>query len=246
VSKADEKKPPILEEIRAREGQHVVIVIPAYNEERSIIAVIRGLQQQGFARLIVVDDGSSDRTGELARQEGVILLRHSLNRGLGGALGTGIKAALRLGAKLIVTFDADGQHDPADIWRLLRPIENGAADVVIGSRMLDPVGMPYSRRLANWTANFVTYVLFRARTTDSQSGLRAFSSCAAARMQLRTSGMEVSSEIIAETVKHGLQWQEMPIKAIYTDYSLSKGQSFTVGLKTLLRLILAKMRRLAL
>jgi len=84
------------EERRSRGEKHIIIVIPAYNEERSIIAVIRGLKQQGFARLIVVDDGSSDRTSELARQEGVILLRHILNRGLGGALGTGISAALRL------------------------------------------------------------------------------------------------------------------------------------------------------
>jgi glycosyltransferase involved in cell wall biosynthesis len=246
VYEYDEKKQPLLEEIRARGDKRVAIVIPAYNEERSIIAVIRGLKQQGFARLIVVDDGSSDRTSELARQEGVILLRHILNRGLGGALGTGINAALRLGAKLIVTFDADGQHDPDDIGRFLKPIENGEADVVIGSRMLDPVGMPYSRRLANWIANFVTYLLFRARTTDSQSGLRAFSSHAATRMRILTSGMEVSSEIIAETVKNGLQWKEVPIKAIYTDYSLSKGQSFKVGLRTLMRLILAKVRRLAL
>jgi glycosyltransferase involved in cell wall biosynthesis len=234
------------EERRSRGDKHVVILIPAYNEERSISAVIRGLKQEGFARLIVVDDGSSDRTSELARQEDVLLLRHILNRGLGGALGTGISAALHLGAEIIVTFDADGQHDPDDIGRLLEPIENGKADVVIGSRMLDPIGMPYPRRLANWTANLVTYLLFRVWTTDSQSGLRAFSYQAAARMQLLTSGMEVSSEIIAETVKHGLQWQEVPVKAIYTDYSLSKGQSFTVGIRTLMRLILAKVRRLTL
>jgi glycosyltransferase involved in cell wall biosynthesis len=234
------------EERRRCREKHVIIVIPAYNEERSIIAVIRGLKQQGFATLIVVDDGSSDLTSDLARQEGVILLRHILNRGLGGALGTGISAALRLGAELIVTFDADGQHDPNDIGRLLKPIENGEADVVIGSRMLAPIGMPYSRRLANWTANLVTYLLFQVWTTDSQSGLRAFSRQAVTRMQLLTSGMEVSSEIIAETVKNRLKWKEVPVKAIYTDYSLSKGQSFKVGIKTLMRLILAKVRRLTL
>jgi glycosyltransferase involved in cell wall biosynthesis len=234
------------DERRSRADKRVVIVIPAYNEERSIIAVIRGLKQQGFARLIVVDDGSIDRTSELAGQEGVILLRHILNRGLGGALGTGINAALRLGAELIVTFDADGQHDPNDVGRLLEPIENGEADIVIGSRMLDPIGMPYPRRLANWTANLVTYLLFQVWTTDSQSGLRAFSSQAAARMQILTSGMEVSSEIIAETVKNRLKCKEVPVKAIYTAYSLSKGQSFKVGLKTLMRLTLAKVRRLTL
>ena len=224
----------------------VTIVIPAYNEERTIVDVIHGLKRHGFTRIIVVDDGSSDRTGELARQEGAVWVRHILNRGLGGALGTGITAALRLGAEAIVTFDADGQHEPDDIARLLEPIMAGEADVVIGSRMLDPVGMPYSRRLANWTANIVTYALFRGWTTDSQSGLRAFSSQAAAQIQIMTNGMEVSSEVIAEIVKNSLKYKEVPVQALYTDYSLSKGQSFTVGLRTLRKLILAKARRLAL
>ena len=90
-------------------AKRVVVVIPAYNEERTIVEVIRGLKQRGFTTLIVVDDGSSDRTGELASGEGVIRLRHIMNRGLGGALGTGISAAVRLGAEVIVTFDADSR-----------------------------------------------------------------------------------------------------------------------------------------
>jgi UDP-N-acetylglucosamine---dolichyl-phosphate N-acetylglucosaminyltransferase len=139
---------------------------------------------------------------------------------------------------------SDGQHDPSDIMRLLEPVGVGEAEVVIGSRMLDPRGMPYRRRLANWTANVVTYLLFGGWTTDdSQSGLRAFSSRAATRMQIITTGMEVSSEIIAETVRNGLKWKEVPVKAIYTAYSLSKGQSFTVGLQTLMKLILTKDQR---
>jgi glycosyltransferase involved in cell wall biosynthesis len=223
--------------------KRVAIVIPAYNEEQTISEVIRSLKRHGFGTLIVVDDGSCDRTGELASQEDVIVLRHILNRGLGGALGTGIAAALRLGAEAIVTFDADGQHNPDDIARLLEPIITGEADVVIGSRMLEPIGMPYPRRIANWTANIVTYLLFRGWTTDSQSGLRAFSSQAAARIQIMTSGMEVSSEIIAETIKNRLMRKEVPVQAIYTDYSLSKGQNFKVGLQTLSKLILAKARR---
>jgi glycosyltransferase involved in cell wall biosynthesis len=226
--------------------KRLAVVIPAYNEERTIIEVIRGLKQHGFVTLIVVDDGSSDRTGELACHEGVILLRHIINRGLGGALGTGITAALRLGVEAIVTFDADGQHDPDDVARLLEPIAKGEADVVIGSRMLEPTGMPYARQLANWSANIVTYLLFRGWTTDSQSGLRAFSRRAAAQIQIITNGMEVSSEIIAETVKNRLKRKEVPVQVVYTDYSLSKGQSFKVGLRTLMKLILAKVRRLAL
>jgi glycosyltransferase involved in cell wall biosynthesis len=226
--------------------KRVAIVIPAYNEERTIVEVLHGLNLRGFTWVIVVDDGSSDRTGALACQEGAIVLRHILNRGLGGALGTGITAALRLGAEAIVTFDADGQHDPDDIARLLEPIMAGEVEVVIGSRMLDPVGMPYARRLANWTANIVTYLLFGSWTTDSQSGLRGFSSQAAAQIRIMTNGMEVSSEIIAEIVKNRLKHKEVPVHTLYTDYSMSKGQSFTVGLRTLRKLMLAKARRLAL
>lgn len=224
--------------------ERVTVVIPAYNEERTIVGVIRGLKAKGFAQIIVVDDGSSDRTGKVVREEGVVLVRHLLNRGVGGALGTGIKAALRFRPNIVVTFDADGQHDPDDIPRLIEPIEKGEADIVIGSRMLDPAGMPWSRRVANRIANVVTYLLFGVWATDSQCGLRAFSRDAAARIRIMTSGMEVSSEILAEIVRNRLRYREVPVKAIYTDYSLSKGQSFTHGLHTLLKLMLAKVRRL--
>ena len=225
--------------------ERVTLVIPAYNEERTIGSVIRSLKAKGFVQIIVVDDGSSDRTGELARAEGVVLLQHLFNRGLGGALGTGIKAALRFRSESIVTFDADGQHDPDDIPRLIEPIEKGEADIVNGSRMLDPAGMPWHRQVANRIANVVTYLLFGVWTTDSQCGLRAFSRDAAARIRIMTSGMEVSSEILAESVRNRLRCTEVPVKVIYTDYTLSKGQSFTQGLHTLLKLILAKVRRLS-
>ena len=224
-------------------GDHVAVVIPAYNEARTIEGVIRGLGAKGFTSIIVVDDGSTDRTGELAGRLGTTVVRHILNRGLGGALGTGLRAALRLRPEIIVTFDADGQHDPDDIRQLLGPIEQGEAEVVIGSRMLAPAGMPWSRRLANRIATLATYLLFGVYSTDSQSGLRAFSRDAAARIKIGSSGMEVSSEIISEIVRNRLRWKEVQAKAIYTDYSLSKGQSFRVGLRTTMKLILARLRR---
>jgi glycosyltransferase involved in cell wall biosynthesis len=224
-------------------GEHVAVVIPAYNEARTIEGVIRGLMARGLLCIIVVDDGSIDRTGELAGQQGAQVVRHILNRGLGGALGTGLRAALRLKPEIIVTCDADGQHDPDDIRQLLGPIEQGEADVVIGSRMLNPAGMPWSRRLANWVANLATYFLFGVRTTDSQSGLRAFSRDAAEQIRIMSNGMEVSSEIIVEIVRSGLRLKEVPVRPIYTQYSLSKGQSLNVGLHTLTKLLLARIRR---
>ncbi len=221
------------------------IIIPAYNEASTIghvIEQVRGVDLPGVEKeILVVNDGSSDRTVEIARSKGAVVIQHIINRGLGGALGTGIEAALRRGADILVTCDADGQHSPDDIRKVVEPIRRGQADVVIGSRMLETGGMPWTRRMANRLANLVTLVLFGIRTTDSQSGLRAFSRSAAKQIRIRTNTYEVSSEICGEIGRHRLRFIEVPIQAIYTDYSLSKGQGFTVGLKTLFRLILTKL-----
>jgi UDP-N-acetylglucosamine---dolichyl-phosphate N-acetylglucosaminyltransferase len=223
----------------------LAIVIPAYNEEFAIGQVIQqvtSVDLPGFEKeIILVNDGSSDKTGEIARSKGVVLIQHIINRGYGGALGTGIEAALRWGADILVTCDADGQHSPDDIRKVADPIRMGQADVVIGSRMLETGGMPWIRRIANRVANLVTWVLFGIRTSDSQSGLRAFSRSAAEQIRIRGNTFEVSSEICSEIGRHRLKFIEVPIKTIYTDYSLSKGQGFTVGLKTLVRLILTKL-----
>lgn len=217
------------------------IVIPAYNEAHSIQRVLEGLKHAGYPSILVVDDGSTDETYDLAYKEGVYVARHLLNSGLGGALGTGIQGALMLGADIIVTFDADGQHAVEDIPDLIAPIEKGEADVTIGSRLLDHRGMPFRRVMMNWVANVVTFLLFGIWVTDSQSGLRAFSRDAARLLRIRTRHMEVSSEIIREIGTHRFRYKEVPIQAIYTDYSLSKGQNFFLGMKTLVKLILHRL-----
>lgn len=223
----------------------LTIIIPAYNEESTIGHVIQQVRAVNLPdaekEIVVVNDGSTDQTEAIARSKGAVVIQHIINRGLGGALGTGIEAALRRGADILVTCDADGQHSPDDIRKVVEPIRMGQADVVIGSRMLETGGMPWTRRMANRLANLVTLVLFGIRTTDSQSGLRAFSRSAAKQIRIRTNTYEVSSEICGEIGRHRLKFIEVPIQAIYTDYSLSKGQGFTVGLKTLFRLILTKL-----
>jgi len=222
------------------------IIIPAYNEASTIghvIAQIREVDLPGVERVIlVVNDGSSDRTEEAARSTGAVVINHILNRGVGGALGTGIEAALRQGADILVTCDADGQHSSEDVRKVMEPVRSGQADVVNGSRMLAADGMPWTRRIANRVANLVTWVLFGIHMTDSQSGLRAFSRSAAMQIRIRTNTYEVNSEVCGEIRRHRLRFMEVPIRAIYTDYSMSKGQGFTMGLKTLIRLILTKLR----
>lgn len=217
----------------------VSIIIPAYNEEKTIGEVVRRAKKHS-AQVIVIDDASFDDTSKMAMAEGAKVYRHAINRGLGGAIGTGFKIALIENTEILITLDADGQHDPEDIPALLRPIIDGRADVVIGSRFLSRQDVPALRRLYNSLGNIVTLALFGVKTTDSQSGFRAFNKKAIEEIRIKSDRMEVSSEIIKEIGLRKLRVEEVPIKAIYTEYSLSKGQSFVVGVKTFLKLLIIK------
>lgn len=219
------------------------IIVPAYNESRTIRQVLDKIKTKYDPRfIIVIDDGSTDDTYDQAMSADVRVYRHCINRGLGGALGTGLAVVKALGAELAVTLDADGQHDINEIERLIEPIAQQQAQVVIGSRLLQPRGMPLIRRVYNFVANIITWIIFGVWTTDSQSGFRAFSKDAIEKIDLHTNRMEVSSEIFKEIRAKGLRFKEVPIKAIYTDYSMSKGQGFFVGIKTVARLILLRLR----
>ena len=219
----------------------ILAVIPAYNESQTIAEVLRDTSRF-VDGIIVVDDGSTDRTAEIARTHGALVVRHVINRGLGAAIGTGFEMAKRLSADVVVTLDADGQHDPSEIPKFISAIV-GNADVVIGSRVLNWRDMPWHRKCATVIGNLVTFFLFGAWVTDSQSGFRAFTSFALRHIQIKTNHMEVSSELIAEAKRLKLNLVEVPIKAIYSDYSLSKGQNFVGGLRTLMKLILKRIRQ---
>jgi glycosyltransferase involved in cell wall biosynthesis len=171
----------------------------------------------------------------------VVLLRHKINRGLGAALGTGLAYARARGADFAITFDADGQHAPDDIAAVLSPLLAGEVDAVIGSRLISPKGMPWYRVVGNRGLNVFTFLLYGLWTTDSQSGLRGFSRSALERIEVRTERMEVSSEFIREIRRLRLKWKEVPIQAIYTDYSLQKGQSNWNAFTILFRLVLQRL-----
>ncbi len=218
----------------------IAAVMPAFNEEKVIGQVLLKLKSH-VDQIIVVDDGSRDRTSQIAKDHGAIVYRHPINRGLGGALGTGIKAALLNGADVIITVDADGQHDPEEISAMIKPILDGQADVAIGSRFLIKQSMPLFRRTGIPFFNLVAFILFGIRSTDSLSGMRAFSKKAAQSLKIRASGMEASLEILKESRALGLKMKEVPIKAIYTEYSTSKGLKFLPGLKFLIKVFASKL-----
>ena len=210
----------------ARTDTELWIVVPAYNEEPQIATTI-GLLGNHLPRVVVVDDGSTDRTAREAKRAGAFVVQHAINLGQGAALLTGIKLALLKGAGDIVTFDADGQHEPGDIDVLLRVQRSSDADVVIGSRFLGSTsGMPASRRLLLRAATVYTRLTTGLALTDAHNGLRLLSRKAAERLRLRQDRMAHASEILEWLGQSELKVVEAPVRIRYTSYSLAKGQDF--------------------
>lgn len=220
----------------------LLVIIPAFNEASVIGSVIQSARKSlPSASILIVDDGSQDDTYAVSQKHGVMVVRHILNRGLGGAITTGLSFAKLHGYEIAITLDADGQHDPQDALPMIDLITQHNYDIVIGTRLAKGARhMPSDRRVLNWLANTLTYVLFGVRTTDSQSGFRAFNRKAIESISLKTERMEVSSEVFAEIKRLKLRFAEVPITVIYTHYSRSKGQQnsnkWSVGYKLMLRL----------
>lgn len=219
------------------------VLIPAYNEETSIAAVVSDLRQHGYHHMLVVDDGSKDATASEAERLGVEVLRHIINRGQGAALRTGInylKEAYR--PRIIVTFDADGQHQAKDIAHLIRPILADEADIVLGSRFLSRGNsIPFLRKLVLKAGIAFTYLMSRMPLTDTHNGLRAMNRKASASIVITHRGMEHASDIIDEIRRNRLRYCERPVHIIYSEYSLHKGQHTLSFMKMGIKLILKKL-----
>ncbi len=216
-------------------------MVPAYNEEKTLESVIVDLLDSKYY-VVLVDDGSKDNTFQIARtiqkkyHNNLFIHKHIINRGLGAAIKTGIQASINHDASYIVTFDADGQHNPQDIINVLKPLKDKTADVVIGSRIFSD--MPITRNFGNYLMNILTFIFHGLYVHDSQSGLRAFTVDAAKKLKLNYRGYDISSEIIREIKANNLKFAEIPITTIYTDETMNKGTNTTVGLKILFRMII--------
>jgi polyprenyl-phospho-N-acetylgalactosaminyl synthase len=212
-----------------REG--TVVVIAAFNEARCIREVVSEVVRV-VPRVVLVDDGSADATETEARAGGATVLTHLVNRGQGAALQTGIGYALQLGARYVVTFDADGQHDVADLPALLLPIARGEVEICLGSRFLDAqTKVPALRRVVLLGAVWFTRLTSRVKLTDAHNGYRAFSRKAAERLDLRLDRMAHASEIIDQIRESELPYREVPVHVRYTEYSMSKGQKSSAALR---------------
>jgi len=206
-------------------SRKVAVVIAAYNEEHKIGDVVRGVREAGYGNVIVVDDGSRDQTLERASDANATVLQHVINRGQGAALKTGIDYALKEGADIIVTFDADGQHDPKEIATVVTPVANGTVEIALGSRFLHAgSNVPLVRRVALKGGALLMRIMYGLRLTDSHNGFRALSSKALHRMDLRADRMEHASEIVDEMAKKRVRYCEVPVTIRYTDYSVKNSK----------------------
>lgn len=223
------------------ESKKIYVVIPAFNEAMVINDVINEIRSAGYENIIVIDDGSRDNTHkEASGHTGVIALKHFLNRGKGAAAKTGIEAAKLLGADVVITIDGDGQHNPSDIKKMLKMIDAGY-DVVLGSRLKNPKGMPKYKILHNQIGNFCVWAIYGLWVTDSQSGFRAYSKKAMSKIETKTDRYEYDSEVIREIYKNKLKYTEIPIEVRYTEYSMSKNHKMNLknGIKTLAKMIIS-------
>jgi len=219
----------------------VWIVIPAFNEARRIGAVLDRLLER-WPNVVVVDDCSSDDTSaQVAARPAASLIHHPINLGQGAALQTGIRFAVRRGARYVITFDADGQHSPDDLGRLLAPLADGVADFALGSRFLGhTVGMPASRRLTLKLAVLFTRVLSGVRLTDAHNGLRAMTQRGAESLAITMNRMEHASQIVEQIHASGLAYVEVPVVIHYTEDTLAKGQKSSAAIKMAATLIMEK------
>lgn len=197
----------------------VFAVIPAFNEERFIASVV--FKTTDFVdHVIVVDDGSTDGTAEMAGKAGAIVLSLPHNSGKAAALSLGFSHALAHGSNAIVTIDGDSQHNPAEIPAVVEPILTGQADVVVGSRfLLDQTrrSIPRWRKFGQRALNLATNTFSGVKITDTQSGFRAFSPAAAEALRLNSVGLSVESEMQFLFGPAGLKIMEVPVSARYED-----------------------------
>ncbi|MFA5163111.1 MAG: glycosyltransferase family 2 protein [Patescibacteria group bacterium] len=214
----------------------VICVIPAYNEAERILRVIDKVKPL-VDDIVIVDDCSKDQTYNIAKSSGVKVLRHSVNLDQGGALQTGTSYALKLGADIIVHFDADDQFAASEIPEVIAPIINNEADVVFGSRFLGKKSnLPFVKKnIIIPLARFVNRLL-GVNLSDPQSGFRALSRQAAQTIKIRQNGKAHCSEYIVETFRHKLRVKEVPITVTYHEF----GQNFSGGLRIIKDLIIQK------
>lgn len=200
----------------AKRALHWCVVLPAYREAARIAPVISAACAQG-ATVLVVDDGSPDDTATVAEKAGAVVLRHPVNRGKGAALATGFAEAVRRGCEVVITLDADGQHDPAELSRFIEAYQRTGIPVLIGSRMAEVDAMPWVRRATN---RFMSWLLSRMMgqyVPDTQCGYRLYRCDILPWVVAGSSGFAAESEVLLRLAARGVRMDAVRIRTIYGD-----------------------------
>lgn len=198
-------------------GGSVIVGIPAYNEEVGIGSVVLAAQEHAD-EVVVVDDGSQDMTGQLAEQAGVTVIQHEQNKGKGAAIQTFLEYVKSRDFEAAVLLDGDGQHTPVNIPEIILPVLNDEADLVIGSRYLEPSESnetPRYRRIGQRVLDFLTFGTSKTQVSDSQSGFRALSPDAVEEISISATNFGAESEMIDAAARQNLSIVERPIDVRY-------------------------------
>ncbi len=218
----------------------VWVVMPAFNEQETIALAISSVMTQ-CKQLIVVDDCSSDETAKIAYRSGAHVISHPINLGQGAALETGIQYALSKGAGYVVTFDADGQHNHADIEPMVAALKQSGYDVALGSRFLgNVINMSKQRRLLLILALLFTRISTGLKLTDVHNGFRVLSRNFCSKFSFTQNRMSHASEILTFIAKHKISYIEYPVTITYTQYSIKKGQKSSNAIRILLEIVYRK------
>ncbi|MCX9025936.1 MAG: glycosyltransferase family 2 protein [Candidatus Methanoperedens sp.] len=215
----------------------ITAILPAFNEEVSIGSMVLHARQHAD-HVVVIDDGSNDRTSEVAKLAGAEVIRHPKNLGKGRALKTGFEHVRKNGCKVVITMDSDGQHDPDDIQKLVTPILNGEVDIVNGSRYMNSTdrNTPFYRRIGQNILDSATNLNTGLKITDTQSGFRAFARHTLPVFKFKSNGLAIESEMLMDAANAGFRIKEVDIGVRY-DVDGSSENPVKHGLKVLANVI---------
>ena len=209
-----------------KHANNIYILMPVYNEEKVVGNIIEELNKT-FDKILVVNDGSTDRSKEIIQDYDVTLINHPINLGQGASIKTGIEYIIKYtDAKSIITFDADGQHEVKDALNFAKKIEEINEEIIFGSRFLGyQNNIPILKRLLLRIAVFITNYLYSMNLTDTHNGLKAIKRSCLEKLEIDIEGYAFETEIIMNISKKNISYIELPTDTKYTEYSKNKGQS---------------------
>lgn len=218
-------------------NRDVWLIVPCFNEG-TVIEEVLSTARETFPNIVAVDDGSMDESAAAIHHAGAHLVRHPVNLGQGAAIQTGVEyARAQPGARYFVTFDADGQHQVKDVLAMVRRLRTEPVDIVVGTRFGRPRGendqVPLIKRFVLKTVVLLSPRTRRLGLTDAHNGLRVFNRRVAEALNLRMNGMSHASEFVELMDANGWRVAEQPVDILYTEYSMSKGQSLLNGINIL-------------